>query len=144
MIVKAKIKLPATLENMPAFLEKVTACAGDQGLGPRKISAIELSMEEVLVNIINYAYPDTPGEAEVICGVDENGCFVIQIVDSGQHFDFSGLDKPDIEADLDNRKVGGLGVFLIKKLMDNVQYRRKNGQNILSLSITPNPDEELD
>jgi len=143
-MVKAKIKLPATLENLPAFLEKVTACAINQGVGPKKISAIELSMEEVLVNIINYAYPDTPGEAEVTCGIDEKGCFVIQIVDTGHHFDFSGLDKPDIEADLDDRKVGGLGVFLIKKLMDNVQYRRKNGRNILSLSIAPNPDEGFD
>jgi len=68
---------------------------------------------------------------------------IIQIVDTGLSFNFAALDEPDISAGIEDRKAGGLGVFLIKKLMDDVQYRRENGRNILTLIVVPNRENGL-
>ena len=68
------------------------------------------------------------------CNANDNH-FIIEIIDSGIPFDMSSLSDPDVTADVDHRKIGGLGVFLIKKLKDEVRYRRENNQNILNLII---------
>jgi anti-sigma regulatory factor (Ser/Thr protein kinase) len=60
---------------------------------------------------------------------------IIEIIDSGMPFDMTSLPNPDITSDISERKIGGVGVFLIKKMVDEVQYRRENDQNILSLII---------
>ena len=138
MKTKVKIKLPAKLENIEAFLEAVTTFSQDQGIDPKRIPSIELSIEEVLVNIINHAYKGNPGNAEITCGLDDHERLIIQIVDTGLSFNFAALDEPDIAAGIEDRKTGGLGVFLIKKLMDDVHYRRENGRNILTLTVVPN------
>lgn len=135
--VVATIKRTATLENLPAMLETVTACAREQGVNPKHVADIELSLEEVLVNIIRHAYQDRGGEVEVHCGVDRRRRFIVTIVDWGRPFDFSAVAAPDITADIAHRAIGGLGIFLIKKLMDDVGYRREKGRNILTLTLDP-------
>jgi anti-sigma regulatory factor (Ser/Thr protein kinase) len=130
-----QIKLPATLENMGSFIEPVTGCAEAQGLTPEKLIHLELALEEVLVNIVNYAYPKAPGDAQVTCHLDGGKAFVIEIEDGGIPFNILSLKPPDVGADISERKIGGLGVFLTRKLMDDVKYRRKYGKNILTLKI---------
>lgn len=134
MDVLLTIALPAKLENLERLMESVSKCARTQGFDQKKVNKIELAIEEVLVNIFNYSYPEKPGEVEINCKM-ENGRFIIEIIDSGIPFDMSSLSDPDVTADVDHRKIGGLGVFLIKKLKDEVRYRRENNQNILNLII---------
>jgi len=128
------LKLPARLENLQRLMESVSNCARAQDFDQKKIQEIELAVEEALVNIFNYAYPDAPGEVEVNCRADHDH-FTIEIIDSGIPFDITSLPNPDFTADVDDRKIGGLGIFLIKRVMDEVRYRRENDRNILNLII---------
>jgi anti-sigma regulatory factor (Ser/Thr protein kinase) len=128
------IKLPAKLENLGSWMEAVSECAKEQGFDQKKIGKIELALEEALVNICKYSYPDDPGDAEVNCKQD-NGRFIIEIVDSGIPFDMTSLPAPDVTSSIEKRKIGGLGIFLIKKMVDEVRYRREGNFNILKLTI---------
>jgi serine/threonine-protein kinase RsbW len=126
--------LPATLENLERLIQSISHCAREQGFDQKRISEIELAAEESLVNIINYSYPERPGEVEVTCQLDGRS-LVIEMIDTGIPFDVTSLPDPDITADIDDRKIGGLGVFLLKKVMDEVNYRREKNRNILSLTV---------
>jgi anti-sigma regulatory factor (Ser/Thr protein kinase) len=128
------MKLPAKLENLGRWMEAVSECAREQGFDQKKIGKIELALEEALVNICKYSYPDEPGDAEVNCKQD-NGRFIIEIVDSGIPFDMTALPSPDLTSSIEKRKIGGLGIFLIKKMVDEVKYRREGSFNILNLTI---------
>jgi anti-sigma regulatory factor (Ser/Thr protein kinase) len=136
MPILLEIVLPATLENLPVFLEGLTNCARDQGFPPKKISDLELALEEALVNVINYAYPESKGDVSVCCRMDPPN-LIIEIIDSGLPFNPLSKDDPDLLLDLDERKIGGYGVFLIKTLIDEVTYQRENNQNILTLIVYP-------
>ena len=86
-----------------------------------------------MLNICNYAYQGKTGEVEVTCMLDDENRFIIEIEDTGIPFDVNGLDAPELTDDISERHVGGLGVFIIKELMSDVQYRREDNKNILKL-----------
>jgi serine/threonine-protein kinase RsbW len=137
MHVLSTIKLPAKLDNLYKFLDVVSSCAKGQGFAQKRINDIELAIEEALVNIFNYAYQDNTGDIEVICSLD-NDLFIVDIIDSGIPFDLLLHKEPDLTSDISKRQIGGLGVFFIKTLMDDVKYRRENDKNILSFFINKN------
>ena len=134
MAVLTRLSMSAKLENLGRFIASVSDCAKAQEFEQEKISKIELAAEEALVNIIRYAYPEGPGDVEMICKMD-GGRFVIQIIDSGIPFDVTAMADPDVTAGIPERQPGGLGIFLMKKVMDEVRYRRENDRNILTLII---------
>ena len=125
--------LPASIESLGKFLKHVTDCALEQGFTAKKIGEMRLAAEEVLVNIFQNAYPKENGEVEVSCSLREDHAFIIKISDAGIPFNPLELPEPDIGADLSQRKIGGLGVFLVRKLMDEIEYRRENNRNVLTL-----------
>jgi serine/threonine-protein kinase RsbW len=131
------LKLLAKVEHLPQWMQFIADYAQAYGLPSKRIREIELALEEVLVNICQYAYPDTAGDVEVTCSVDAQQRFMINIIDQGIAFDPLSLAAPDLTADVDSRQVGGLGVFLVRRLMDDVSYRRENDQNILQLTVDP-------
>ena len=133
MKVLSHIKLAARLEYLQTFMDFVSSCAGEQGFGQKGINEIELATEEALVNIFNYAYKGTNGEVEITCKLDNNNNFILEIADSGFPFNVLSVEDPDITADISERQIGGLGVLLMKKLTDSVQYRYEGDKNILTL-----------
>ena len=128
-----QVKLPVIFENLTQFIESVSDCARAQGFGQKRVSQIELAMDEVIANIVNYSYPDKSGDAEVVCSIDDKNRFVIEIMDWGVPFNVLSLDDPDLVSDISERKVGGLGVFMIREFMDDVKYRFEDNKNILTL-----------
>ncbi len=130
----AHIKLQARMENLEKTRTFVSQCARAQHFSVARVSEIELALEEAFANICNYAYAGQPGEIEVHCSAEDGG-MVIEIVDSGISFDITIVDDPDVTADLSEREPGGLGIFLIRKLIDNVVYRREGDKNILRLFV---------
>ena len=134
MAVLTSLKVSAKMENLGRLIESVSGCAKAQGFDQERISKIELAAEEALVNIIHYAYPERPGDVEMICQVDR-GRFIIEIIDSGIPFDVTAMPDPDVTACIPEREPGGLGIFLMKKVMDEVRYRRENDRNILTLTL---------
>ena len=135
MKIYARIKLPAQLEYLQKFIDFVATCSREQGFKKKRIHEIELATEEALVNIFNYAYKETNGDVEIIFKLDDNKRFIIEIVDTGIPFNVLSVAAPDSTGDISERQTGGLGVFLIKKFMDAVQYRHEGNKNILSLIL---------
>jgi serine/threonine-protein kinase RsbW len=137
MAIPATITLPAKLDSLYESMSFVSSCAREQGFSDERISEIELAIEEVLVNIFNYAYRDSglDGNVEITCKLADTQSFVIEIADSGIPFDIFSAREPDVTADIDERPIGGLGVFFVKRLMDDVQYRRDAEKNILTLMV---------
>lgn len=127
------LKLADIIENLGRFTSFVRTCSAECGFGPKRLTEIELTVEEVLVNIFNYAYPDGEGEVELLCSVKEGKKFVIEIRDRGIPFDCLSHPDPDTTADIDNRKIGGLGIYFIKKMADEVRYSRNDDINVLTM-----------
>ena len=137
MAIPSTVTLPGKLDSLYAFMDFVTSCAREQGFGSEKISEIELALEEVLVNIIKHAYKECgiDGNIEITCKLGDARSLVIEIADSGIPFDIFSAREPDISLDIDKRQIGGLGIFFVKKLMDDVRYRREDNQNKLTLVV---------
>ena len=93
---------------------------------------IELSLVEICINIIRYAYPDKKGYIFLKTWCDEGKIF-LEIRDNGIPFDPRQAEKPDIKKIMKSGKKGGLGVFLTRKLMDGFDYKRENDQNVLTI-----------
>ena len=95
---------------------------------------IGVAVEEVFINIANYAYHPDIGEATVRVGVSEEPLIVtITFIDHGVPYDPLAKEDPDVTLNADQRQIGGLGIFMTKQMMDDVQYEYKDGQNILTL-----------
>ncbi len=102
--------------------------------------AVELVLEEVLVNIVRYAYPDGGDHAiDIELSVDRNEARLC-IWDDGVAFDPTAQPDPDLESGLMERDIGGLGIFLTKKSCTSVAYQRQEGRNMLELRIPLNSD----
>jgi len=131
----SKIKIPARIDRFLEVVEFLTGYARELGFSPEKIGEIKLIIEEILVNIISYAYPEKKGDVEVNCHPENGNRLVINIVDSGVPFDPLSLSPPDVSLSIDEREIGGLGVFLVRELAEAVTYTREGNHNILTLTI---------
>ncbi len=131
------MKLPATIDNLRSFLQYVSKYAREMEFPPERINEIELVVEEALVNIIRYAYPKKSGTIELKCDSIGNRGLAISIEDEGIPFNLLSHPDPDLAPDIPSRKVGGLGVFLIKKMANDVRYVRNGMTNTLTLITYP-------
>ena len=100
-------------------------------LSDKIISDLTLALEERVVNVISYAYQDSIGHDITINISLKDKELILEVKDGGQPFNPLEVPEPDIQKPLEERKVGGLGIFLINTLMDEVEYRREEGLNIL-------------
>ncbi|MEO5359354.1 MAG: ATP-binding protein [Nitrospirota bacterium] len=136
LIVLSEVKLPAALDHLHDFLTAAASCAHAQGFTAERVGEVELVIEEVFVNIASYAYEgQPPGTAEMVIKADETGNLHVELIDDGVPFDSTAVAEPDLEADIDERRIGGLGIFFMKQLMDDVSYSREDGRNILRFTV---------
>lgn len=101
----------------------------------RVLMQIQLSVEEVFVNISHYAYGEGKGEAELTL-VTAPGRFTMSFRDWGTPFDPLKKEDADVTLGVEERKIGGLGIFLVKKNMDEVRYTYEDGSNLLTMIKT--------
>ena len=98
----------------------------------KTVMQITVCVEEMFVNVAHYAYSGADGE--VTLSVDEeSGSVSITLIDAGKPFDPLAKDDPDITLSAEERNIGGLGIFLVKKSMDEVFYERKDDKNIFTM-----------
>ncbi|MCQ2264948.1 MAG: ATP-binding protein [Bacteroidales bacterium] len=95
---------------------------------------IRLSVEETVENVVNYAYKEGLGYIEIETKKEDNVLSII-LKDSGKPFNPLAKSDPDITLSVEERPIGGLGIFLCKQMMDDVQYSFKDGCNILTMKI---------
>ncbi|MDD5332546.1 MAG: ATP-binding protein [Rhodoferax sp.] len=124
----------AHVENLPLVSEFVEQRADHFGLETKKKIGLLVALEEAFVNVCSYAYPVGEGEVELACSAQDDA-FVLEIADKGLPFDVLSLPDPDTGLGIMEREIGGLGVYFIRRLTDDVSYRRENGQNILRLVL---------
>jgi anti-sigma regulatory factor (Ser/Thr protein kinase) len=131
----AAITLPAEIASVVRGIGFVVDCAAAEGFSPEGIARIELAVEEALVNICQHAYHDAAGTMEIRCTQGEAQNFLIELMDAGKPFNVLEQPLPDLQPDIEQRPVGGLGVLLIRSLVDTVVYRRDANRNILQLIV---------
>lgn len=124
----------ASLENLEQMLEFIRDGAQAAGLDARAVHQLMVAVEEPLMNVISYAYPHGNGDVEITQGREEGRGFVIQVIDTGVAFDPLSAPEPDVNAPLEERKMGGLGIYMMRRMMDEVSYRREQDRNILTLA----------
>jgi sigma-B regulation protein RsbU (phosphoserine phosphatase) len=106
------------------------------GFSEDMLLSLNLAVEEAVVNVINYAYPEgVEGDIE-LCAYKTSDSVVFELKDQGIAFDPTKVGEADTTSDLDERQIGGLGIFLTKEMMDIVEYRRDGNTNILTMKKT--------
>ena len=128
-----EIRSAANIEHLERLIEFVAGYAEMAGFTANRINEIELAAEEVLVNIFQYAYPGTDGDVGIECRIEDDVGLILVISDEGAPFNILEVPDPDVTADISDRKIGGLGVFFVKEMVDEARYRRKENSNILTL-----------
>lgn len=111
----------------------IDAIAEETGIDPALAMSLNLALEEAVTNVIMYAYPEgTDGTVDITTTADTQS-LTFTIKDSGKAFDPTQHAEADITLSAEERPIGGLGIFLVRKIMDTVDYERKDGFNILTL-----------
>ncbi len=116
------LNIESRTERLIAVREFVSSAARDFGFGDEDVSKIALAVDEACTNIIKHAYKFDPGKSITITVRGRNGAFEIVIQDFGREFDPSKIPTPDMKEYLTHFRRGGLGVYLMKSLMDGVEY----------------------
>ena len=128
------VQYPAKFEYLDEIRDFVGVIARDYGFSDRDVYNIQLAADEAASNIIEHAYEGvSDGVLDMTCGVWDDVITII-MVDHGESFDPSTIPLPDLKADLSERKIGGLGIFLMRKLMDDVHYSVERHGNVLTMS----------
>jgi len=116
-----EITVQATLENLSVIGGFVVDAMRQMGADDRSIFEVELVVDEACTNIVQYAYGDEGGTISLTCRQSGDD-LIVSIVDRGKPFDPKSVALPDVGADLAHRKIGGLGVFFMHRMMDQVDY----------------------
>lgn len=118
------------LSKLVTFIENI----GDEmGLSSALVMSLNLALEEAVSNIILYAYPKKFDQDISIEASKENNALIFTITDTGVEFDPTKAGDMDITLTVEDRPIGGLGIFLIKKIMNEIEYQRVDDMNVLIL-----------
>ena len=122
------------IQQIPQLADFVETIAEEKHLDHSLTLSLNLALEEAVTNVIMYAYPEgTDGLVDIEAIIREHSLSFV-ISDSGQPFDPTALPDADVSQSIENRQVGGLGIYLVRSIMDSVSYERNGGKNILSMT----------
>ncbi len=129
-----EMTLDATLDNLNTVLEFIDGTLESMDCPMRTQTQIDIAVEEIFVNIASYAYAPGTGPATIRLEPCSNpASLTITFMDSGVPYDPLKKDDPDITLSAEERPIGGLGIFMVKKSMDEMTYVYENGMNVLSI-----------
>ena len=128
------LTLPNDIETIPRLNEFIDTAAEETDLDPSLTMSLNLALEEAVVNVMNYAYP--PGQAGTVDieMVVSDTSLVFVISDAGRPFDPTQAAEADTTLSADERPIGGLGIYLVRHLMDDIRYERLDDRNVLILT----------
>ena len=128
-----ELDIEAKTENLDQVLAFVDEELEKYGCGMKTQMQIDIAVEEIFVNIAHYAYNPAVGKATIRIEVTD-GTVSLTFIDNGVPYDPLAKEDPDITLSAEERQIGGLGIFMVKKSMDDVKYEYKDGSNILTFS----------
>ena len=132
---KREITVTAEVENLETVTAFVDQCLEENGCSPRSQMQIDVAVDELFSNIAYYAYP--PGSGTVTVQVEiagEPACATLTFIDSGIPYDPLSRKDPDTTLSAEERQIGGLGIYMVKKSMDGVAYACEDGKNVLRIT----------
>ena len=132
--ISRNIVLKNDIQQITLLEEFIETLASEIAIPDGILMEINLALEEAVTNVILYAYPkDSVGYVDV-CAQSNGAILSLTLSDSGQEFDPTQAPEADITLDAMDRPIGGLGIHLVRTIMDTVAYRRENGKNILTMT----------
>ena len=127
------ITLTNDIQQVPQLADFVDMVCEEVGMDMAVAIQMNLAMEEAVVNVMSYAYPvDTVGNVTITAESDGEG-LQFTIIDSGTPFDPTAKEEVDTTLSAEERPIGGLGIHLVRQLMDSINYERIDGKNVLTL-----------
>lgn len=134
-VIKKDIQIEARVENLDELLDILRADMKKQGCPLDKQTVLEICAEEIFVNIASYAYGESIGYAFVHEEVSD-GSISLCFCDQGKPYNPLAKEDPNIMLSAEERQIGGLGVYMVKNMMDRVFYEYKEGYNCLTMEMT--------
>ena len=129
------ISVPAEIEHQDEVMAFVNDCLENASAPAEIIARVNIVLDEVFANICQYAYSPAKGKATIRCCVGGHPAFVsLEFRDTGKPFNPLKKADPDITAGIEEREIGNLGIFMVKQIMDSVEYEYRNGENILIMT----------
>lgn len=132
-----ELEVEATLDNLATVLRFVEAEAEKAGCPKKETKQLAVAIEELYVNVASYAYAPATGicivKLQTSAESETGGWIRILLKDHGKKFNPLLQEAPDITLSADDRPVGGLGILMVKELVDRLEYMHENGENILSV-----------
>lgn len=120
------------IAEIPAVSARLGEGMGACGFSPEEVLDTQLAVEEVITNIIVHGYRKPGGEIH-LSGHFTGNHIKIRITDTARRFDPLSIPEPDLDSDIEERRVGGLGIYLVRQVMDSISYRYENGKNVLTM-----------
>ena len=127
LVIENKIEQVALLAS---FVEEICE---ELGLGPDLVFNLNLVLEEAVTNVVMYAYPEGEVHQIWLSAEEHNGSLVFTLQDEGAEFDPTVVPEADVTLSAEEREIGGLGIFLIRQIMNEVSYQRIDGRNVLTM-----------
>ncbi len=140
-----KARFDAKVSELESVIDFVNDALIGAGCEKKLMPTMDIAVEEIFVNIALYAYeelPDADRYAEISVDIDKAGEVRIVFEDEGVEYNPLIKEDPDITLNAHDREIGGLGIYMVKKSMDNVEYERVDGKNILKIVKKCNPIEK--
>ena len=130
----SELNIAATIENLDDVMTFVTSILEEMSCPAKEQMTIEIAVEEMFVNVAHYAYTPKTGMVRIKClPLDNNKAVEISFEDEGIPFDPLAKGDPDTTLSAEERPIGGLGIYMVKKSMDNVYYEYKDGKNFFRM-----------
>ncbi len=134
MVKSDELTIEATVDKLDDVLGFIDRNLEEADCPPKVQIQIDVAVEEIFVNIANYAYTPKTGDARIVMSIKESAPEVsISFFDRGMPYDPLAKDDPDVTLSAEERKIGGLGIFMVKKSMDETEYEYLEGQNVFTM-----------
>ena len=134
------LTLKNDLSELARIAEEIEAHGESHGWPAKWLMNLNLSLDELITNIVSYGYEDSDKHEIRVTLTERSGSLVVVLEDDGVEFDpFTEVPEPDLDADVEERRIGGLGVYFVKTLMDEATYERLDDRNRITL-IQRNPE----
>lgn len=130
---RARAAVAGRLDELPRVRAWLEDFAERHGIAEADVAMVSLALDEIITNICSYGFDDDGDHAIILTLKLQDNVLTASVQDDGRPFNPLEMEAPDPNASLDERKVGGLGIFLVRSVVDEVRYRRHRGANQLTL-----------
>ena len=139
------LALLANVESLQQVMEFVRKGAVEADLPAARFGELDLLIEEIFLNVCLHAYPhDAPGMVTITYWVAAAGELKVEVADQGTEFNPLTVEEPEVTLELEDRPIGGLGIFLVKRLAASLSHRREDGWNRLTFGLSACPKEQCE